>query len=345
MIVVRLISRTHYQILEPAYLIPLIRECTSPIRSSYRDVVARRFFEKTAGLNIAASGYAVDLARSLELLNSNLVWTGLGQLVNIVATNGVREPREQLSLSEKIVFFRLFLEYDGAALIFVAKKLEAEGQFPAVGESWASLAQELFLDTYDEYLNLTTDTLLRTRIRQLAEKRRHSPFKGHSGRHQLLIHANTLFRLGLVDSSNASSGRMYLAKHLAGRGRLATSELLKFVPDVITLEEIIQSQSLYEVVGRILGIKYSSRVIDDEEFISLVKRVYAQVMETGVNLCSLQTICEALQIQSLVLASVPESQTRILTRLRAFQKTVPSQIRFHVDRYGNPAYLKMELAG
>ena len=86
MITVRLIKRTHYQVLEPAILTPLIRECTSPTRSSYRNAAAQRFLETTAGVNIAASGYAVDLARSLNLLNSNLVWTELGQLLNIVAS-------------------------------------------------------------------------------------------------------------------------------------------------------------------------------------------------------------------------------------------------------------------
>ena len=97
MIDVRLINRTHYQISEPAYLTLLIRKCTSPTSSSYRDAVARRFCEVVDGINIAASGYAVDLARSLNLLNANLVWTELAHLLNVVAPEDAPQPSEELS--------------------------------------------------------------------------------------------------------------------------------------------------------------------------------------------------------------------------------------------------------
>ena len=249
MITVRLIKRTHYQVLEPAYLIPLIRKCTSPTRSTYRNVAAQRFLETTAEFNIAASAYAVDLARSLKLLNSNLVWTELGQLLNLVASNPYRQNSEHLSFCEKAFFLRLFLEFDGAALVYFSKKLETQLHLPGTGQTWASLAQELFLDTYEQYLQLITDPQTRTHIRQLAEKRRHAPFRGHSGRHQSLIHINTLFRLGLVEASSTGHNRVYSAKRVADGGRFATSRLLSIAPDVASLEQIIGSQPLYQVVG------------------------------------------------------------------------------------------------
>ena len=36
----RIVTRTHYQVDEPAYLRHLILDCTSPTQSSYSDVVA-----------------------------------------------------------------------------------------------------------------------------------------------------------------------------------------------------------------------------------------------------------------------------------------------------------------
>ena len=294
MIAARLITRTHYQVLEPAYLTPLVRKCTSPTQSSYRDAVAQTFSKITAGINIAASGYAVDLARSLNLLNANLVWTDLGQLLNVIAVNENQQTGEQLSPCERILFLRLFLEYDGAALIYFSRKLEEQPRLPAPGESWASVAQEMFLDIYEQYLQLITDPQARTQIRQLAEKRRHSPFRGHSGRHQSLIHIHTLFRLGLVYSTIGSHERVYSAKSLTGESRLATSELLAVVPDVSSLEHIVRNQCLYEAVGRALGIQCRSGPIDDEEFMHRVREIYGQVMKTGVSLCSLQTILRSI---------------------------------------------------
>ena len=113
MIDVRLIKRTHYQVSEPAYMTLVVRNCTSPISSNFRDRVALRFLEITDDINIAASKYAVDLARSLNLLNPNLVWTQLGHLLNIVVSDNVFDPKREFSRSEKILFLRLFLEFDG----------------------------------------------------------------------------------------------------------------------------------------------------------------------------------------------------------------------------------------
>ncbi len=341
MIAVRLVKRTHYQVLEPAYLSRLVCGCTSPTSSNFRDNVAKKFLETTKDINIAASKYVVDLARSLQLVNSNLVWTELGHLLNVVTSGKVLGTTLELSAPEKILYLRLFLEFDGAALIFLARKLEAQRQLPDSGETWADVAQELFLTIYEQYLDFVTDPQLRTRVRQLAEKRRHTPFKGSSGRHQSLVHIHTLYRTGMVDASRSGSGRIYLVKQLDEGNRLATSELLSAIPDVKALEQIILSRNLYEVVGRVLGIQRKSRLMSDTEFMDQVRTVYTQVMDTGVNLCSLQTISEALQIQSLIKGTELESHTTILSRLRAMQNKMPSQIRFHVDQYGHPAYLKM----
>ena len=215
---------------------------------------------------------------------------------------------------------------------------------PLSSETWAGVAQELFLETYEQYLAFITDPQLRTKIRQLAEKRRYTPFKGNSGRHQSLIHINTLYRLGLVDYTKVGQGRAYFAKQLPERKRAATSELLAAIPDVKALQQIIETGSLYDVVGRVLGIQLKSGLVSDKEFGRRVRSLYAQVLKTGVSLCSLQTLYEALQIESLTHDMRPEPYPAFVARLRALQNKAPSQIRFHVDRYGYPAFLKMGLA-
>ena len=342
MIDVRLVNRTHYQVSEPAYLTPLVRKCASPTSSTYREVVAERF-KKNTGKNIDASKYAVDLARSLSLLNSNFVWTELGHLLNIVASESTLGTGQELSTPEKIFFFRLFLEFDGAALIFLARKLKNQQQLPASGETWIEIAQEMFLSTYEEYLSFVTDPQVRIRIRQLSEERRHSPFEGNSGRHQSYVHMDLLFRTGLLDKPG--TGRVYLAKQFPGENNPATSRLLAEIPGLKALEKLLVSGSLYSVVGRVLGIEYGNESISDSELMGRVRSVYTRVLETGVSLCPLQTVSEALQIQSLTENINPEPHADLLSRLRTLQNSRPGEIRFHVDRYGHPAYLKIETAG
>ena len=343
MIDVRLISRTHYQVSEPSYLTHLIRNCASPTNSNYRDALALRFCESVEGVNIAAAGYAVDLARSLKLLNSNLVWTDLGHLLNIVAKEDSFGHQRDLSTSEKVFFFRLFLEFDGAALIFLSRKLEDDIRLPSSKTTWANVAQDMFMQTYEEYLEFATDPYFRTHVRHLAEKRRKSPFTGNSGRHQTLLHINTLLRLGLVEASQSGPARVYRAKNTSEDAGSPTSRLLTMIPSIRALEKVVASRTIYDVVGTALGIGVENGSMDEGDFTDCVKYLYTEILATGINLCPIRTLCEALQIHSIKNHKAPDAQETILARLRDIQKMAPSRIRFHVDQYGYPAFLRMDI--
>ena len=116
----------------------LVKLCTSPVRSSYREVVAKKLAAEinqrcTArgeergiqGFNEKAGEYAIDLGRALWLINENHTWTERGQLLDLIAdvdVNGA-SPEQQIALNgaEKLLHFRIFLEGDGGALLFLAR--------------------------------------------------------------------------------------------------------------------------------------------------------------------------------------------------------------------------------
>ena len=305
--------------------------------------MALRFCESVEGVNIAASGYAVDLAKSLALLNANLVWTDLGHLLHIVAEGDSLGHQRDFSTSEKVFFFRIFLEFDGAALIFLSRMLEEGIKLPSSNATWPNVAQKMFMQTYEEYLEFATDPHFRTHVRHLAEGRRKSPFTGNSGRHQTLLHINTLHRLGLVEASPIGSVRIYRAKNTSQDAASPTSRLLAMVPNIRALEEVIASRTIYDVVGEALGIGVENGSIEDAEFSECVMELYKKIMATGINLCPIKTLSEGLQIYSLKNHKVLDSHETILTRLRKVQKMAPSRMRFHVDQYGFPAFLRMDV--
>jgi len=85
----RIITRTHYQVDEPAYLRVLIRDCSSPTQSDYPERVARRLEDRLKALqkdfNFAAAKYCVDLARGLSLITENNFWTWSAQVLRLIS--------------------------------------------------------------------------------------------------------------------------------------------------------------------------------------------------------------------------------------------------------------------
>ena len=320
----------------------VVRACTSPVRSDFPDNVARKLAAAPRfQLNPAAARYAVDLTKSLGLLQDNLVWTNLGQLLNLVYEQ--EQPTEDGALSKRqtCFFLRTFLEFDGAAFIHFARRLEEDGRIPKDGgkERWPDIAQRLFRETYADYLTLATDPQDRVRIRHLDERRRAKPFRGNSGRHQCFLHLHCLFRLGLVANPNGDD-HLYTPGRLLDTGATPTAKLLDLLPGAMELERAVSAGRLYDIVGDLSG-GARPHDLSSGSFAAEVRRLYERVVSTGVSLCPLQTLTEAIQIESLVLGHKPPPAQDVLNRLRSMQRDAPRDIRFHVDVFGRPAYLKM----
>lgn len=319
----------------------LVLKCASPLNSEYPERVAKRFSDSADGINIAASKYAVDLAKSLNLLNDNLVWTNLGHLLKLVADDSKSATTLHLNQEEKLLFLRLFLDFDGAAIIFFSKKMERQGQIPLLDEGWVDVSQELFLRVYEEYLTFLTDPQVRTKIRHLLEKRRYKPFRGQSGPHQSLIHINTMYRLGLVDKHSGNKSRLYTRIAAETTEHIPTSDLIRVIPDIRSLEALSKAQDWYRVAGRILDAPSGNAKMSESDFVDHVQGIYERIVRAGVSLCSLQTIFEAIQIKAVLSGVIPFSFQEGISILRSYQGKTSSSVRFHVDRYGRPAFIKM----
>lgn len=328
---------------EPAIAGDVVQACTSPVRSDFRDSVARKLTSASRfTLNPAAARYAIDLTRSLGLLQDNLVWSNLGHVLSLICRDEQSTRDGRLSERQTYFFLRTFLEFDGAALIHFAKRIEEDGRVPPEPdeERWPGIAQRLFRDTYAEYLALATDPQDRVRIRQLDERRRSKPFSGNSGRHQCFVHLHTLYRLGLITRANGD-GRAYTQSPPLHTGARPTTKLVDLLPGVLDLERAVSAGRLYDIVGELAGRTRCPDDMHTDAFEDTVRRLYRSVVSTGVSLCSLQTLTEAIQLESLVRGHKAPHAQDILNQLRLMQRNAPRDIRFHVDVFGRPAYLKI----
>jgi|GEM_PF-1281775 len=349
----RIVFGTHYQVDEPAYMELLVKLCTSPVQSTYREVVEQRFAQEVRSrgksFNTAAGRYAVDLARALDLITSNNTWTDKGHLVNLVAEiRGGEEFEKQLrlSLAERLLHFRVFLEGDGAALLFLARRLVQCGSVAGSDVTWNLWAKEMFTEVYSEYLAITNSTADRVNLRREIERIKAKGYEGRTGSHKMFIHLQTLYRLGLVTLPDSAGSRAYqLLEHPQGTQR-GLEILLEEVPDVLALEKVINTHKWTEVAAKVLQVA-STRLSEEPirssavRVLSSVVSYYRQVMSTGVPLCSLSTLIEATQIKALAEASQLLTYDGILDLIVATQKENPKDIRFHVDRRGSPAFVKL----
>jgi len=328
----------------------LVAACTSPVQSAYSDQVAERLAREIRKLrksfNAAAGGYAVDLAQSLSLVSAQNAWADKGHLLNLVASikSDDWESAMQLDDRGRIFYFRVFLEADGAALGYLCRYVLDRGSLPANDDSWNSVARDMFTEAYKQYAQLVTRIDERVELRRQLKRLDETGYSGKSGAHKMFVHAQTLYRIGLLAREDTGNGRIYKVPAQNGVDRIKA--FVEEVGDAVSLERVIAGKRFMEVAAAALDIHEASHTEDewsDMNVIDLILPFYERVMSTGVPLCSLGTLVEAVQIDWLQGRGVVIPYDRILEALTSAQRRDPRSIRFHVDRRGRPAYLKLDL--
>lgn len=342
----RIVLRTHYQVDEPAILKLLVQKCSSAVRSEYPEraalCLAKEIKQSGREFNPAAGSYAIDLARQLRLVNDNLVWTELGQVLHLVSQDNGSQWDAELALPERLLFFRLFLEADGAAMLLIARAMREHGQLPPPGKSWCDVANEMVVSVYAEYLEHTADPADRVRIRQVIDRRRARPYKGKSGPHQMFVHVQALHRIGLIQREDSNAARLYRLSDSTS----ALDKLLVALPDVMALESCVKDRGWVAVAGQVMAGQLPSEsgkvaLVEDEQLFEEVRSVYDSIASTGVSLCPIQSIVETLQIRSLAGGVGILGYAEVLSALERLRKQFPRDVRFHVDRAGRPAFIKL----
>lgn len=342
----RLLFYTHYQVDEPAYMEFLTKLCTSGVQSSYADIVINKLTNEVRArskkeFNKAAGGYAVELARALDIITENNIWTAKGFLINLLADiNDDSEDQLSLNLEEKLLHLRIFIEADGAAFIYLARKIISSNSLPPEEIDKNAFILSIFIDIYSDYLSYLTHTADRVMLRKKIEQLKNKGYKGHTGPHKLFIHLQTLYRLGLLDRKDANSRTYYLPEQ-SGSKKSGLEVLLKDIPDIMVLEKAVDSHKLIEIAASALGLSYRSwKSSDMTDTLKYFAQFYESTISIGVPFCSVSTLLEATQI-TLLKSGILLKYNEMFNLITTIQRERPKQIRFHVDRRGRPAFIKM----
>lgn len=340
----RILYRTHYQADEPALVSFIIRHCTSAVESNYSERVAERLSRYVSsrgrGLNVAAAGYAVDLARDLGVVSENNSWTDKGHLVALTAKAERGDLKADLALDERerFLYFRLFLGADGALLLCLARAAMAAGSLPAPKGDWNGLARAMFVAALGEYLKASVETRQRVELRGRLERIANRPFRGRTGEHKTFVHLQAMCRLGLLRRAGGAATRIYTSEGCTSRLKSLDRE----IGDLATLEQRMARNEWAAVADVVLrGADTGRPDMAETEVVELLLGSYAQVASTGAPLCSISTLVDALCIVLLAKGFRIVSHSDALAVLVALQKEHPKDVRFHVDRRGRPVFVKI----
>lgn len=335
----RLVFRTHYQVDEPAYLRELLLHATSPVRSDYSERVAQTLatYLKKQGfaLNVAAAGYAVDLARALGIINDQNSWAASGHLLALsVGDDANHAALLDLTPVEQLAHFRIFLEGDGAAILYLARHVLESGSLPGDGD-WNGIAQAMVLDVYEESLKLTSATADRVALRRELDRLRSKGFAGKTGSHKMFIHLQAMHRIGLLDRPNGRQTRTYAASDQAALQRFSDA-----VGDLLRLEEIVRESRWADIAAETLGLEGPPDNIGPELLLESIREPYQRISSTGIAICPISALFDELQIRALLDRNHLE-RAQLEESLAALQRARPRDVRLHVDRAGRPAFIKL----
>jgi len=76
------------------------------------------------------------------------------------------------------------------------------------------------------------------------------------------------------------------------------------------------------------------------DFFAHLRPTYDLIRATGTPLCSLTSLIGSVQIRQLANFGATVAHECALELLRRTQKRNPREVHFHVDRAGNPAFIK-----
>jgi hypothetical protein len=210
-------------------------------------------------------------------------------------------------------------------------------------QTWNDWAKEMFVEVYSQYLQITNNTPDRVKLRRTIDRIKSEGYDGNSGPHKLFIHLNTLRRLGLI-ALTSSRPRTYQLTDSAVTTSGNLQILLKQLPDVSTLEKIIKSHGWANIAAKVFGIPNVTLFKETaplEGFVTLLVGFYERTMSTGTPLCSLSTLIDAIQIDLLAKSAELLPYDHATNLISLAQKMHPKEIRFHVDRRGHPAFIKI----
>lgn len=365
MVVLRFMRTTHYQVGHPIYHGFLIHSCTSPRESKTEQSIIQDIY-KTLGshgykCSREAAKFLVRMARHMDFLELNNIWTWKAFVIDYFERlddmNHIYKETRILTIARKIIYLKYYLESDGAFLIKFAREAlnrREKGLKRYTIRYTDEIVEPIFKDVINDYLAIEKDFRKRVQLRNFFEAVDKRGYRPKVRIHKAFPHLDPLVDLDILDYEEGQKPKenKYLPKLVKNRN--LTKIFLEKFSSVASLEGIslfengnFEKAAQYDVksgyferVAELYDIPHHRYSQSKEKIIfSEIVRVYSKIKDEVTGLASIRTIKDIVCTIGLVNHKVLLEWPDIDCALEEMKREEGANLRFHVDRTGEKAYI------
>lgn len=341
----RILLRTHYQANEPRLIIAAVTKCSSPTARRGEESLSKALekWARSNGYTISTPGatYAVGNARHLGLLTNNNNWTASGLSLafadHALPSDSGPESRLLTPLEERL-YLTIYLTGAGALVVKFADWLIKHGPVTNRELREEAILENRMHEALDEYLTLATEIRDRTAIRSERDRLARTEYAASTKRHKRYPLLTTMQRLRLLRSTDDESDESTIVPDSGGR----LAAFSRAIPDVKTLERCARDNTLRRVLDIALQEYARPDLPDLGEPGGVIADAYQFAMERGLQACPLSFLDDVLG--ALFPASPTGDSMKSEQLLGPIQRDRPGEVRFHVNRRGQRAFVLLAKA-
>lgn len=345
----RFIIRTHREVSRPGIFTALIRQCTSATQSTSVSLVASRLaklFEDSSHRlshhkhhRPGGADFAVDMAQKFDFLTANCFWNWKGWVINALARQEPPTmPDEYLTLTpyERVMYLRYYLESQGALILEFAKLFLEHESLSYKELSHDRYVEDIFLAIWQGYLPLAQQLRYRVELKdKIAKMKRRRSYKPDTRPHKFrpIIEPLRDFRFLIETDDNVYSPVQLEAK-------VPLQVLVDELQDFEQVEIRFKRFDYYAIIAKCLEpVAGEQTTTDDEQLEAYIGDAYNHVKQGGTGLASINAIVDVVSVRLLCDFGQVVSRQRIIDVLETRRAENPYQVRFHVNRRGERAYV------
>jgi hypothetical protein len=281
------------------------------------------------------------MARDFGFLTENWFWTWRGHVINTIVSD-LQKPDTNAFLNlepvERIMYFKYYLEADGAALLLLAEKLLQTGCL-----SWSDfvktpIVEQLFLEIWQEYLDMTSDLRERITIRKHLSALARKGYDEDTRPHKVAPRLGAFTDFGLIEHRLVDTEKIFAPLQTEAGSPLAA--LVTELKNIRTMEEQFDREEYFAVVAKVFDLGHRQYDTTVEQLLGQeILRAYAATRDQVVNLAPIKAITDIVTARLLAEHDILIGQSIITQYLDNLSSHHPYDVRFHVDRQGRRAYL------
>ena len=342
---VRLQLKTHYQIGKPGIFSVLLAKCTSPNQSNYPEVISDRLAKidfETIAVNKESAKFAVVMAQSFGFLTKNMFWDDKGRAIAILLDEthrGAPSDYLRLTLPEKILYLKYYMEADGATILMICKGLKEKGRMTRQELLTSDFIDHIFVDIWVTYRQLTTDLPQKVQLKESIRKLNSEHYKKKTRMHKTLAHISPLVDLELVERQEGKNEISFTPKTYNSFSPIDV--LIEELKTVENMEIYFSKSRYFSLISKLYNL--GAVVYDPKNHAEILRKMifstYQKARTEPSKMASIAVMSDVIGAKLLTDKAVIIERPQLEGELDSLKAELKRGVYFHVDMQGRKAFV------